>query len=145
MRHAARADVVAHVRSDLTAVRPVAAGDLAPPKDWGQLTCGCHPNCGIGMPLMIDKETKEAVPVTAFLNAEQLAKDVAQVTDAARGRGLSVFGIPTQPRRNRRMRSGHALPGAGKAWSYPTLNGRISFGCGGSLPTIPTQLYVVAA
>ena len=26
---------------------------------------------------MIDKETKEAVPVTAFLNAEQLAKDVA--------------------------------------------------------------------
>ena len=26
---------------------------------------------------MIDKETKEAVPVTAFLKAEQLAKDVA--------------------------------------------------------------------
>ena len=31
---------------------------------------------------MIDKETKEAVPVTAFLKAEQLAKDVAQVNDA---------------------------------------------------------------
>ena len=44
---------------------------------WGQLTCGCHPNCGVGMAMMIDKETKEAVPVTAFLNAEQLAKDVA--------------------------------------------------------------------
>ena len=35
---------------------------------------------------MIDKETKEAVPVTAFLNAEQLAKDLAQVNDAARGK-----------------------------------------------------------
>ena len=31
---------------------------------------------------MIDKETKEAVPVTAFLNAEQLAKDIAKVNDA---------------------------------------------------------------
>ena len=37
--------------------------------DWGQLSCGCHPNCGIGMAVMVDKETKEAVPVTAFLNA----------------------------------------------------------------------------
>ena len=49
-----------------------------PDREWGQLTCGCHPNCGIGMAVMIDKETKEAVPVTAFLNADQLAKDVAQ-------------------------------------------------------------------
>ena len=49
-----------------------------PNHDWGQLSCGCHPNCGIGMALMIDKETKEAVPVTAFLNADRLAKDIAQ-------------------------------------------------------------------
>src|ERR1700760_1024288 len=39
-----------------------------PDKDWGSLSCGCHPNCGVGMAVMIDKETKEAVPVTAFLN-----------------------------------------------------------------------------
>src|SRR5213596_1885347 len=64
-----------------------------PDRDWGQLTCGCHPNCGIGMALMIDKETKEAVPVTAFLKAEQLAKDIAQVTDAGRGKFLSVVGM----------------------------------------------------
>jgi uncharacterized radical SAM superfamily Fe-S cluster-containing enzyme len=67
---------------------------------WGQLTCGCHPNCGIGMAVMIDKETKEAVPVTAFLNAEQLAKDVAQVTDAGRGRTLSVVGMALALMRN---------------------------------------------
>ncbi len=47
-----------------------------PDQQWGNVTCGCHPNCGIGMAVMIDKETKEAVPVTAFLNAERLAKDV---------------------------------------------------------------------
>src|SRR2546425_6172900 len=62
-----------------------------PDAPWGQLTCGCHPNCGVGMAMMIDKETKEAVPVTAFLHAEQLAKDVAQVNDAGRGKRLSVL------------------------------------------------------
>src|SRR5437868_2976080 len=62
-------------------------------KEFGQLTCGCHPNCGVGMAIMIDKETKEAVPVTAFLKAEQLAKDVAAVSDAGRGRFLSVAGM----------------------------------------------------
>src|SRR6187401_2263970 len=71
-----------------------------PDRDWGQLTCGCHPNCGIGMALMIDKETKEAVPVTAFLKAEQLAKDVARVNDAARGKFLSVVGMALALMRN---------------------------------------------
>jgi tetraether lipid synthase len=69
-------------------------------KEFGQLTCGCHPNCGIGMAVMIDKETKEAVPVTAFLKAEQLAKDVQQVSDAARGRTLSILGMALALMRN---------------------------------------------
>ncbi len=61
--------------------------------NWGQLTCGCHPNCGTGMAVMIDKETKEAVPVTAFLHGDQLAKDIAKVNDAARGKFLTGFGM----------------------------------------------------
>jgi len=61
--------------------------------EWGQLSCGCHPNCGVGMAVMIDKDTKEAVPVTAFLKGEQLAKDIAKVNDAARGKFLSVVGM----------------------------------------------------
>src|SRR6184192_4420024 len=69
-------------------------------KEFGQLTCGCHPNCGVGMAIMIDKETKEAVPVTKFLKAEQLAKDVAAVTDAGRGRFLSVLGMALSLVRN---------------------------------------------
>src|SRR5438309_8541600 len=71
-----------------------------PAADWGQLSCGCHPNCGIGMAVMCDKETKEAVPVTAFLNADRLAKDIARINDAARGRGLSVFGVTLALLRN---------------------------------------------
>jgi len=42
---------------------------------------------------MVDKETKEAVPVTAFLNGDQFAKDLARVNDAARGRFLSIVGM----------------------------------------------------
>ncbi len=71
-----------------------------PDANWGQLSCGCHPNCGIGMAVMCDKETKEAVPVTAFLNADRLAKDVARVNDAARGKFLSVAGVTLALLRN---------------------------------------------
>ena len=71
-----------------------------PDAQWGNLTCGCHPNCGVGMAVMIDKDTKEAVPVTAFLNAEQLAKDLAQVNDAGRGKFLSVAGMALALMRN---------------------------------------------
>src|SRR5664279_1489839 len=62
-----------------------------PSAEWGQLSCGCHPNCGIGMALMIDKETKEAAPVTAFLNMNIVAKDLAKVNDAARGKWLRLW------------------------------------------------------
>ena len=71
-----------------------------PQHDWGQLNCGCHPNCGVGLAIMVDKETKERAPVTSFLNAEQLAKDVARVNDAARGRFLSVLGVALSLLRN---------------------------------------------
>ncbi len=71
-----------------------------PQSEWGQLTCGCHPNCGIGMAVMIDKETKEAVPVTAFLKGERLARDIARVNDAARGKFLSVTGMALAVMRN---------------------------------------------
>ncbi|MEZ5283470.1 MAG: radical SAM protein [Vicinamibacterales bacterium] len=71
-----------------------------PEHEWGNVTCGCHPNCGVGMAVMIDKETKEAVPVTAFLKAEQLAKDVAAVNDAARGRFMSIVGMSLALARN---------------------------------------------
>jgi tetraether lipid synthase len=71
-----------------------------PEAAWGQLSCGCHPNCGIGMAIMCDKDTKEAVPVTAFLNADRLAKDVARINDAARSKKMSVFGVTLSLLRN---------------------------------------------
>src|SRR5215813_10317720 len=58
---------------------------------WGSLSCGCHPNCGVGTALMINKETKEWAPVPRFLNAVQLTKDVTAITDAARSKNFSNF------------------------------------------------------
>jgi uncharacterized radical SAM superfamily Fe-S cluster-containing enzyme len=71
-----------------------------PEAQWGNLACGCHPNCGVGLAVMIDKHTKEAVPVSAFLNAERLAADVRRVTDAGRGRFLSLAGLALAIMRN---------------------------------------------
>jgi 7,8-dihydro-6-hydroxymethylpterin dimethyltransferase len=71
-----------------------------PQAGWGQLSCGCHPNCGVGMAVMVDKETKESAPVTSFLNADRLARDVARINDAARGKFLSIVGMALAVARN---------------------------------------------
>jgi uncharacterized radical SAM superfamily Fe-S cluster-containing enzyme len=60
-----------------------------PEADWGQVSCGCHPNCGVGTALMINKETKEMAPVPQFLYIPGLVKDMQKITDAARNKGFS--------------------------------------------------------
>jgi len=71
-----------------------------PTAEWGQLSCGCHPNCGVGMGVMVDKETREAAPITGFLNADQLSKDVAKITDGGRTRAWSSLGMALAVLRN---------------------------------------------
>ena len=65
--------------------------DLAhgPGREWGQVSCGCHPNCGVGTALMINKETKEMVPVPEFLSIPGLVDDMRKVTDAGRTKWAS--------------------------------------------------------
>ena len=62
-----------------------------PEAQWGALSCGCHPNCGVGTAMMVHKETKEWAPISRFLDAPQLVKDVSAITDAARGKRFSSF------------------------------------------------------
>jgi len=56
-----------------------------PDTAFGSLNCGCHPNCGIGTILLVNKVTKQMVPLAEFLNIDQLLKDVQQISD----KGLS--------------------------------------------------------
>ncbi len=60
-----------------------------PDAEWGQVSCGCHPNCGVGTALMVDKETKDAKPVPEFLNIPGLVGDIQKITDAGRGKVIS--------------------------------------------------------
>jgi 7,8-dihydro-6-hydroxymethylpterin dimethyltransferase len=58
--------------------------------DWGSMKCGCHPNCGVGTVLFVNKRTKKVVPLTQFLDLESLLSDLQDITDAAQGRTLTL-------------------------------------------------------
>ncbi|MEW5974689.1 MAG: radical SAM protein [Acidobacteriota bacterium] len=60
-----------------------------PTSDWGSFSCGCHPNCGVGTAIMINKETKEMAPVPQFINVPGLIRDMQKITDAARTKWFS--------------------------------------------------------
>jgi hypothetical protein len=60
-----------------------------PEEQWGQVSCSCHPNCGVGTAVMVNKTTKEWAPVPQFLNVPQLIKDMQTITDSARGKFFS--------------------------------------------------------
>ena len=60
-----------------------------PGADWGQMSCGCHPNCGVGTAVMVNKETREFRAVPEFLSVQSLVRDVTAITDAGRGPKLS--------------------------------------------------------
>jgi 7,8-dihydro-6-hydroxymethylpterin dimethyltransferase len=60
-----------------------------PDAPWGSVSCGCHPNCGVGTGVLINKETKEWAPVPKFLHVPQLVEDIKKITDAARTKNFS--------------------------------------------------------
>src|SRR5207344_3354442 len=43
-----------------------------PGADWGSLSCGCHPDCGVGMGFMVSKRTKKWAPLSDFVDVEQV-------------------------------------------------------------------------
>jgi uncharacterized radical SAM superfamily Fe-S cluster-containing enzyme len=61
-----------------------------PGADWGSLSCGCHPDCGVGMGFMVSKRTKEWAPLSAFIDVDRFLSDARAITDSARGRVLTA-------------------------------------------------------
>jgi uncharacterized radical SAM superfamily Fe-S cluster-containing enzyme len=57
-----------------------------PDKDFGQLNCGCHPNCGVGTVLFVNKRTKQMLPLVDFLDMEGVLRDFAAIFDAGGSR-----------------------------------------------------------
>jgi uncharacterized radical SAM superfamily Fe-S cluster-containing enzyme len=83
--------------------------------DWGSMKCGCHPNCGIGTVLFVNKRTKQCVPLTQFVNLEQLLVDVQEITDAAQGRTVTLAELVVALLRN------YDPTAAPEGFSFPTL------------------------
>jgi uncharacterized radical SAM superfamily Fe-S cluster-containing enzyme len=69
---------------------------------WGSMKCGCHPNCGVGTILMVNKKTKEMVPLTEFLDMEGLLDDIGVITDGNQGRALTAAQLAMALLRNYR-------------------------------------------
>ena len=72
--------------SAFTSVMDMLQGADAP---WGWSSCNCHPNCGIFTLLVVNRHTGEFRSLFEFFNYEQFMRDVAVITDTARGRKLS--------------------------------------------------------
>ncbi len=64
---------------------------LGPETQWGSFCCNCHPNCGVGTALMVNKENGEWAAVPHFVNMPQLVQDTQKITDAARSKTFSNF------------------------------------------------------
>jgi hypothetical protein len=58
--------------------------------EWGAMKCGCHPNCGIGTMLLVNEQTKEAVPFPQILDTDQVLEDLKIINDSSRSKGLTL-------------------------------------------------------
>jgi uncharacterized radical SAM superfamily Fe-S cluster-containing enzyme len=77
--------------------------------DWGAMKCGCHPNCGIGTVLMVNKRTRQVVPLSQFLDMEGLLADIGIITDGAQPKPITVAELALALAKN--YRPAEAPPG----------------------------------
>jgi uncharacterized radical SAM superfamily Fe-S cluster-containing enzyme len=68
--------------------------------EFGALKCGCHPNCGIGTALLVNKRTKQMKPLAEFLNLERILADMQRIADAGRSKPETLAAIALSLVRN---------------------------------------------
>ena len=83
--------------SAFTSVMDMLQGADAP---WGWSSCNCHPNCGIFTLIVVNNRTNEMRSLFEFFNYEQFMKDVATITDTARGKKLTMAQLAMAIMRN---------------------------------------------
>ncbi len=83
--------------SAFTSVMDMLQGADAP---WGWSSCNCHPNCGIFTLMVVNRNTGEWKSLFEFFDYEQFMKDVALITDTARGKKLTYAQLAMAIMRN---------------------------------------------
>jgi uncharacterized radical SAM superfamily Fe-S cluster-containing enzyme len=61
-----------------------------PEAEFGQLSCGCHPNCGAATMILHNTKTDVWAPITSFFDLDRFFRDLDVVVDSARGRALTL-------------------------------------------------------
>jgi 7,8-dihydro-6-hydroxymethylpterin dimethyltransferase len=72
--------------SAFTSIMDILQGPAA---SWGWSACNCHPDCGVFSLLVVNRRTHEWIPLFQFFDYEQFIRDVAVITDTARGKLLT--------------------------------------------------------
>jgi len=55
---------------------------------WGWSACNCHPDCGVFSLLVVNRRTGEWIPLFRMFDYGRFIRDVAVITDTARGKRL---------------------------------------------------------
>jgi hypothetical protein len=61
-----------------------------PETDFGQLNCGCHPNCGAATMMVANGRTGQWATLMSFFDLERFFRDLDVIVDSARGRTLTL-------------------------------------------------------
>jgi len=62
---------------------------LRPESKIGSLFSDIHPNHGIFSPLLVNADSEQMIPVSAFFNLQQFMRDIVEITDSARGPAIT--------------------------------------------------------
>ena len=73
-----------------TAFSQVADHMQGPEKSFGELNCGCHPNCGAATLMVANARTGQWATLSSFFNMDQFFRDLDTIVDSARGRTLTL-------------------------------------------------------
>jgi len=87
--------------SAFTSVMDILQG---PQASWGWSSCNCHPNCGVFSLLVVNRRTNAWAPLFQFFDYERFVRDVALITDTARGRTLTSAQLALAILRNYKAR-----------------------------------------
>ncbi|MEJ2246612.1 MAG: radical SAM protein, partial [Acidobacteriota bacterium] len=94
--------------SAFTSVMDILQGPEAP---WGWSACNCHPDCGVFSLLVVNRRTQEWIPLFKLFDYEQFIRDVAVITDTARGKKLIEAQLAMAILRNYRTKNApHGFP-----------------------------------
>ena len=85
--------------SAFTSVMDILQG---PGASWGWSACNCHPDCGVFTLLVVNRLTREWIPLFQFFDYEQFIRDVSVITDTARGKLLTEAQLALAVLRNYR-------------------------------------------